>query len=168
MQHPLSVVGRMAEVLMGRRGSVVWRMLVFAASASIMASCATHHDERDTADLEYDAWRRTRPDRYRFTYRMMAFTPVAGIRFEAHVEGDALRGVVPLDALPPELVQTVKHYTVDDLFKEVRHAYDVGAFHVEVSFDSTYHYPKSLDVDLNERVADDEWSIEILDFAVER
>jgi hypothetical protein len=49
--------------------------------------------------------------------------------------------------------------TVDDLFSEVQQRLDQGSERLEVEYDPTYGYPRSIVADIVVRMADDEYSL---------
>ena len=48
---------------------------------------------------------------------------------------------------------------VDQLFNEVKQSIDNNAASIDVKYDSTWGYPRSISIDLDKRMADEEFAL---------
>lgn len=65
--------------------------------------------------------------------------------------------------VPPELRRGLM--TIDQVFDEIRWAFDHGVAEIAVDFDSTWSYPSFLFIDYSSGVADEEFSLLLSRFA---
>lgn len=63
------------------------------------------------------------------------------------------------EADPVMVDVTQRGMTVDQLFNEVKQSIDNNAASIDVKYDSTWGYPRSISIDLDKRMADEEFAL---------
>jgi hypothetical protein len=137
--------------------------LAFALLALMLAGCSITEPGRaaDRTDLARNRqrWASARLHDYEYDYHLLCFcSPEATEQVHVVVRGDHVSAVTRTrDGLPA--VNDFRSWpTVEDLFADVERLIDQKADRLEVTYDPTYGYPRSIVVDVYLRAADDESS----------
>jgi hypothetical protein len=116
-------------------------------------------DDLDAAQAALDEarsrWEAAGIDDYTFTYRPVCFCPPQ--EYTAVVEGGVVTSVSAADGGELEPIPT----TVDDVFDDLQAAIDDGVFAVTAEYDAELGYPVSTWIDVDMRMADEEYGIQI-------
>ena len=141
------------------------RILGISSWAVILACNGT----QKSFDVALESWRGTAPASYTFEYAWHCFCRGAGAWWRVTVDSgrvvtstvvdstNVIWQVVPPRGGPP---------TIDSLFQQVRTALDESNASVAVRYDSSYHYPRELQVDRDKGALDDEWGFTVRYFKI--
>jgi hypothetical protein len=137
------------------RGSV----LVAVASCSITATTGRSTDELELARAR-QRWASAGIHDYEFDFQRMCFClPEATEPVHIVVRGDAVTSVVRTRDGQPASMRVQAWPRIDDLFDDVQRRLDQRAERVDVRYDPTLAYPRSIVVDIAFQTADDEYSL---------
>ncbi len=133
----------------------------FAVLFSIVAAsgCSDESDrELDDLASARALWSRAAPASYAFDYLRSCFCPsVSPVRIE--VRDGLVVEVVDLDAaqiVPPE--RNEEYPTIEELFVELDGLIREEPYSLEVRYDVAFGFPAFVSVDIDERIADEEFS----------
>ena len=129
------------------------------AGCSITATTA-----RSDAELELarnrQRWASAGVHDYEFDFRRMCFcVPEATDEVHIVVRQDVVTSVVRTRDGQPASTAVTAWPRVDELFADVRQRLDQGVDRLDVRYDPTYGYPRSVVVDIALMAADDEYSL---------
>jgi hypothetical protein len=145
---------------------LVMRGLLISALVGITA-CDEPGDERlDRLNDAWARWRAAAPADYRFDYRRSCFCPVV-----EEVRITVAAGIVVQvtgrdsgDTLPEERYPDFP--TIDGLFVELDQLIRADPHLLEVEYDPDYGYPAAVEVDIEERIADEEFAYTVREFTM--
>lgn len=129
--------------------------------------CAEPGDERlDRLNAAWARWNATAPADYRFDYRRSCFCPdVEEVRI-AVADGIVVR-VTRLETLEPLPAERNPEFpTIDALFVELDQLARADPHVLEVEYDAAFGFPAFAQVDIEERMVDEEFSYTVREFAV--
>ena len=127
--------------------------------------------QRYTANLK--KWQAKRLQSYTFTLQRSCFctpdytTPMlvtvqGGKVASAMTESRAVTLNPDGSEAPPTMVDVKERaMTIDQLFNEIKQAIDNGAATIDVKYDTVWGYPRSISIDLDKRIADEELAFTI-------
>lgn len=151
--------------------------LTLAAAIGLVAGCdaLTAPDEwemrREAFERSSERWRGEGIDAY--SYTSLAYCeclPASVGPVEITVEDGRISSLTPLqrdEPVPEE--QWDAFWTVEELFDLVERGLEERARQLHVSYDTSFGYPRKVDLDFEEQVTDDEFFIQISEFtAIER
>jgi hypothetical protein len=153
MRNPLAVIAQRTLV----------RLALGAIAALSLASCSITEPGRsgDAIDLSRNRqlWTSLRVHDYEFDYQLSCFC-VSEATEQVHivVRSDQVSTATRTRDGLPALRQYGKWPTIADLFADVELQLGRKADRLDVSYDATYGYPKSIVVDVYLMAADDESS----------
>jgi hypothetical protein len=131
-----------------------------------IAGCGDPGDERlERLSAARTTWVSSAPVDYAFRYRRSCFCPFVE-RVRVSVSSGFVTEVFDLDAaLPLPEERWPEFPTIDALFAELEELVREDPFRLEVEYDPTLGYPSFVDVDIEERVVDEEFSYTVTDLA---
>jgi len=146
--------------------AAVTRGLLISALVGIAACDEPGDERRDRLNAAWDRWGTAAPAEYRFDYRRICFCPVIE-ELRITVADGLVVQVTSRDTgelIPDERYPDVP--TIDGLFVEIDQLIRADPYHLEVEYDPEYGYPAALEVDIEERMADEEFAYTVREFAV--
>ena len=141
------------------------RLLIAALLVGVAASCSGDATSpRSGAMLELrrnrQRWESAGLHDYEFDFRRVCFClPEATEQVHIVVRRDTVASVVRRNDGQTASNRVSVWPTVDDLFAEVQQRLDQGSERLEVEYDATYGYPRSIVADIVLMMADDEYSL---------
>jgi len=131
-----------------------------------IAGCGDPGDERlERLTAARTTWVSSAPVDYAFQYRRSCFCPFVE-RVRVTVSSGFVTEVIDLDAaLPLPAERWPEFPTIDALFAELDELIREDPFRLEVEYDPMLGYPSFVDVDIEERVVDEEFSYTVTDLA---
>ena len=146
--------------------AAVMRGLLISALIGI-AACGEPGDERlDRLNDAWARWRAAAPADYRFDYRRSCFCPVVEEVRIAVADGIVVQ-VTDRDTgdpLPEECYPEFQ--TIDGLFVELDRLIRADPHLLEAEYDLVYGYPAAVEVDIEERIADEEFAYTVREFTL--
>jgi hypothetical protein len=134
-------------------------LLMFAGvtSCSITAATARSDDERELL-RNRQRWVGAGIHDYEFEFRRVCFClPEATEPVRITVRNDVVTSVVRMRDGQPASANVASWPTVDSLFADVQRSIDQNAERLDVDYDATYGYPRSVVVDALAAMVDDEY-----------
>ena len=139
--------------------SLVALLLALPAACSA-ATGALRSDEELELARNRQRWVSAGLRDYEYDFQRMCFClPEATERVHIVVRNDAVVSVVRTRDGQPASTRVVAWPRVEDLFDDVRRRLDQGTDRLEVRYDPTYGYPRSIVADVILMAADDEYSL---------
>jgi hypothetical protein len=151
------------------------RSTLLAAGAALLALTACGTDAGDSAGDPTPAPSPTvgsypsfEPEDYTYTLRVTCYCPGAGDPIRVTVRDDEVVDAVHLENGPGhhrgDPAEDVRRLTLDDI---IGAANDTQAFEVDVRWPDGQDYPSSVQVDLQERMVDEEFGNRVSDVVVD-
>jgi len=140
------------------------RALLLCALVGI-SGCDDGGDERlDRLNAAWASWTAAAPGDYRFDYRRSCFCPfVEEVR--VFVGDGSVAKVTSLETLEPLPEERNADFpTVDELFLELDRLIRANPHFLQVEYDPEFGFPSFADVDIEERIADEEFSYTVRNF----
>jgi hypothetical protein len=141
------------------------RAIAFATLFATLSSCSiTGTSPRAADELELarsrQRWASAGIHDYEFDFQRMCFcTPEATDRVHIVVRQDAIVSVVRISDGQSAIRANIPWPRVDELFLDVQQRLEQGADRIEVSYDPTYGYPRSIVVDRELMAVDGGYSL---------
>jgi hypothetical protein len=141
----------------------VSRTTLVAVVVLTLVSCSVTEPGRGSGGAELtrnrQRWESARLQDYEFDYQLLCFCAVEATE-QVHivVRGDQVSAVTRARDGLPAINEFGRWPTVPDLFDGVEQMIERKADRLEVTYDPTYGYPRSIVVDLDRMAADDESS----------
>lgn len=134
-------------------------LLLTVASCSITASTGQTSEELELA-RNRQRWVSAGIHDYEFDFRRLCFCPPEATE-SVHivVRQDVVTSVVRTSDGQPASMRVSSWPRVDELFAEVQQRLDQRVERLDVRYDPTYGYPRSVVVDIVLRAVDDEYSL---------
>lgn len=148
-----------------RPRSALTRALPLCALIGV-PGCAEPGDERlDRLNAAWALWNATAPADYRFDYRRSCFCPdVEEVRIGV-ADGIVVR-VTRLETLEPLPAERNPEFpTIDALFVELDQLVRADPHVLDVEYDREFGFPASAEVDIEERMVDEEFAYTVREFA---
>jgi len=141
----------------------VGRVVIALLGLLMSVGCSITEPGRSRDDVELsrnrERWATARVHDYEFDYQLLCFcAPEATEQVHIVVRGDQISAVTRTRDGLPALNQFGHWPTVSDLFDDVQQQIERKADRIDVAYDATYGYPKSISVDVYLMAADDEFS----------
>lgn len=134
-------------------------LLLTAASCSITATTGQSSEELELA-RNRQRWVSAGIHDYEFDFRRLCFCPPeATENVHIVVRQDVITSVVRTSDGQPASMRVSSWPRVDELFAEVQQRLDQRVERLDVRYDPTYGYPRSVVVDVVLRAVDDEYSL---------
>ena len=131
--------------------------LLAVASCSITTATARSDDERDLL-RHRQRWASAGIRDYEFEFRRGCFCPTeATEHVRITVRNDVVASVIRTRDGQPASSNVGPWPTVDSLFADVQRRIDQNAERLDVEYDATYGYPRSIVVDVLATMVDDEY-----------
>jgi len=136
-----------------------WLLLLATAGCSITATTGRIGEELELA-RNRQRWASAGLHDYEFDFQRLCFcTTEATDAVHIVVRGDVVTSVVRSRDGQPASTRVAAWPRVDELFDDVQQRLDQRAERVDVRYDPTYGYPRSVVVDIMRQAADDEYSL---------
>jgi hypothetical protein len=136
-----------------------WLLLLVTAGCSITATTGRSGEELELA-RNRQRWASAGLHDYEFDFQRLCFcAPEATDAVHIVVRGDIVTSVVRSRDGQPASTRVAAWPRVDELFDDVQQRLDQRAERVDVRYDPTYGYPRSVVVDIMLQAADDEYSL---------
>lgn len=140
---------------------------VRSATAPASGAGTESTGEVQTLEQARARWAARNVRSYAYTVRLVAFNPAAGQPVRVEVQNGVPVSVTPLVENFPADVQTYQQYaTVERLFAIIEDGEQRNADTIQVTYDSTYGFPKDVFIDYEQQLADEEFGIAVSDFEV--
>lgn len=143
-----------------------WRsgFLLGLCLVPFVEACSTKEDERlDDLAAARSQWIADAPGAYDFTYLRSCFCPDV-FPARVYVDDGVVNLVVDLESsLPLPTERNDDFPTVDQLFNELDELIRLEPFELEVRYDPELGYPSYVNVDIEERMVDEEFSYTVED-----
>lgn len=134
-------------------------LLLAVAGCSITATTGRSGDELELA-RNRQRWVSAGIHDYEYDFRRTCFCPPeATERVHIVVRGDVVTSVVRTRDGQPASVRLGEWPRVDELFSDVQQRLDQRVARLDVRYDPTYGYPRSVVVDVDLIAADDEYAL---------
>jgi hypothetical protein len=132
-----------------------------------IAACDEPGDERlDQLNAAWDRWRATAPADYGFDYRRVCFCPVVE-ELRITVADGLVVQVTSRDSGEPIPAERYPEFpTIDGLFIELDRLIRADPHLLEAEYDLVYGYPAAVEVDIEERIADEEFAYTVREFTL--
>jgi IMP cyclohydrolase len=134
-------------------------LILAAASCSITATTGRSAEELELA-RNRQRWASAGLHDYEYDFQRMCFcVPDATEAVHIVVRQDVVISVVRTRDGQPASTRVTTWPRIDELFAEVQQRLDQRAERLDVRYDATYGYPRSIVVDIALMAADDEYSL---------
>ena len=131
------------------------------------AACDEPGDERlDRLNAAWARWRATGSADYRFDYRRSCFCPVVEEVRISVADGIVVQVTSRDTGEPIPEARYADFPTIDGLFVELDQLIGADPHLLEVEYDLDYGYPAAMEVDIEERIADEEFAYTVRDFTI--
>ncbi len=132
----------------------------------LWAACDSEQDERlDRLHASRSVWLDAALPDYEFTWQRMCFCPLLP-PVRVLVDGNAIVRVADAETSAPLPADRHDDFpTIDALFDELEELIRRDPHRLEVTYDPELGYPSSVSVDIDERIADEEFSYTVTDLA---
>jgi hypothetical protein len=140
-------------------------MRILGCALLLAVGCGTSAPEQSQFDSALETWSVQGPSSYSFTWqRYCECTTEVTQPIRITVDNDVITSAVYLDTqLPVSADVRAQLATIDGVFGMIHDAIADNAYLVNVQYSSDSGHPLSVSVDYDERVADEELSLDIRD-----